>query len=480
MSYRQVAESIRVCKAMPTKKGDIITNLIRPEKTSQYQIVYLLYSPSNKQRLSDEDFREIYYLLTDLYPSEVDSATDVIDLLCDLSTATKTTASINRIYEITHKILEIHTDNESVAYSLTNVIKRISKEDLRIFLHRLSNRGSIISRYDVIKGIARANGVLVRHVRKASFLIGLERVCERLSRDEEITSIIKPPLGMPLIIPSPAIVKNIDDIPFGETLVEIPEGMRYTIHVLDDSIKLFDATGIENEVDENTMSMMQSMKLKKGIYLAEYAAGRDIEWKIVDYLTPKDDTMPFKHRRNKLDIPKWAIKEMVSINDAKYYLEHTGIDRVGILWNSNGILTYESTIYESALVNPKKVHKSVFEVLGGVYIKQEAHSRPRLSKWRIGVRDGDDIYSVGLVDIEESLSLMRFVNPHKIKDGEQVSLNSPLYVNVNVISSGWGDYGAYVQGIIVSVAEQAGRKDCVSIDELEALNKRWDNNGGID
>ena len=100
----------------------------------------------------------------------------------------------------------------------------------------------------------------------------------------------------------------------------------------------------------------------------------DIEWQIIDYLTPKDDTTPFKHRRNKLGIPKWAIKDMIFINDAKYYLEHTGIDRVGILWNSNGILTYESTIYESALVNPKRVHKSVFEVLGGVYIKQEAHS----------------------------------------------------------------------------------------------------------
>ena len=463
---------------MPTKKGDIITNLIRPEKMSQYQIVYLLYSPSNKQRLSDEDFREIYYLLTDLYPSEVDSSADVISLLCELSTTTKTTASINRVYEITHKILDVYTDNESRAYSLTNIIKRINKDDLQVFFQRLSNRGSIITRYDVIKGIARANGVLVRHVRKASFLIGLERVCERLSRDEEITSIIKPPLGMPLIIPSPAIVKNIDDIPFGETFVEIPEGVRYTIHVLEDCIKLFDATGIENEIDENSLVVIQSMKLKKGIYLAEYAAGRDIEWLIIDYLTPKDDTTPFKHRRNKLGIPKWAIKDMIFINDAKYYLEHTGIDRVGILWNSNGILTYESTIYESALVNPKRVHKSVFEVLGGVYIKQEAHSRPKLSKWRIGVRDGDDIYPVGLVDIDESLSLMRFVNPHKVKDGEEVSLNSPLYVNVNVISSGWGDYGAYVQGIIQSVAEQAGRKDCVSIDELEALNKRWDDDGG--
>ena len=67
---------------------------------------------------------------------------------------------------------------------------------------------------------------------------------------------------------------------------------------------------------------------------------------------------------------------------------------------------------------------------------------------------------------------MRFVNPHKVKDGEEVSLNSPLYVNVNVISSWLGRLWAYVQGIIQSVAEQAGRKDCVSIDELEALNKK--------
>lgn len=476
--YRQLAESVRVCKVMPTKKGDIITNLIRPEKMSQYQIVFLLYPPSSNQRLSDEDFREIYYFLTDLYPSEVDSNADVIDLLSNLSSSTRTTASINRVYDATFNILEVYTDNESRAYHLKYILSRIAVDDLKIFFHRLSNRGSIITRYDVVKGIARANGVLVRHVRKASFLIGLERVCERLSRDEEITSIIKPPIGMSLIIPSPAIISNINDIPFGETFVEIPEGVRYSLHILPNCIKLFDSTGIEQEIEDESISLIQSMNLDQGIYLAEYAAGRDVEWKIVDCLTPKEDTMPFKHRRKGLKIPKWALKDMVSINDATYYLEHIGINSVGILWNANGILTYESTIYESALVNPNKVHKSVFEVIGGVYVKEEIHSRPKLSKWRIAVRDGDDIYPVGLVDIDDGVSLMRFVNPHKVKDGEEVTLNSPLYVNVNVIASGWGDYGAYVKGIIQSVAEQAGRKDCVSIDELEALTKRWDKEYG--
>jgi len=477
--YRQVAESLRVCKTIPTKKGDIITNLLLPNKLGQYQIVYLLYSPSNKQRLSDEDFREIYYLLTDLYPEEVDSQADIFELFSNLSTTSKTTASINRVYSIVANVLEMCGNNGCRAMYLKTVFNRISKQDLVILLERLSNRGSVVTRYDVVKGIARANGVLLRHVRKASFLIGLDRVCERLSRDEDITSLVKPPLGMPLVIPSPSIVKNVGDIPFGECFVEIPEGERLTLHILKDSKKMYNSTGLEYEIEESMNSMIESINLNQGIYLVEYASGRDIELKIVDMLTPSIDTMPFKKRRDNMKIPKWALKEMTPVVDASYYLEKVGTQQVAILWNANGILTYESTIYESVLVNAHKVHKSVFEVLGGVYVKEEIHSRPKLSKWRLGVRDGDDIYPVGLVDIDQGLSLMRFVNPHKVKDGEEVTLNSPLCVNVNVISSGWGDFGAYVQGIIQSVAEQAGRKDCVSIDELEALNKRWDGDGDI-
>ena len=57
-------------------------------------------------------------------------------------------------------------------------------------------------------------------------------------------------------------------------------------------------------------------------------------------------------------------------------------------------------------------------------------------------------------------------------------MNSPVFVNVKLISSGWGDYGAYIQGLIVGVASRAGLNDCVSIDEIEALTKRWDEEYG--
>lgn len=478
MNYRIFSESIRVCKAIPKDKSKVIKNMLLMCPLSQWKIAYLCHAPSSKHRLSDEDLREIYFLLTDLYPEEVEENPNPISMLADLSKANKTVAIIDRVFETTHSVLESCENNVQRASLIRPLFSRITSQDLLCFFYRLSNRQGAINRHDVTKALAHANGGLMRHVRKASFLIGLEKVCDRLSRQESIHDVLRPAIGMPMVIPSPTIC-NVRDIPFGRTYLEIPEGERMTLHVLKDDIRLFNVAGERIDDEDSTLQMIvEASGVKEGIYLVEYASGRDIEMMFVDLLTPSVETMPFEKRRKKIGCPKWALKPMNEIEDATFYLEHVGTKQPVILWNANGILTYESSVYESALMNIEQVHKSVFMVVGGLYVKENPLSRPVLSKWRIAVRDGDSHYDVGLVDIDPTVSLMRFTNPHKIIEGEQVSMNSPVFVNVNVISSGWGDYGAYIQGVIESVASRAGLNDCVSIDEIEALTKRWDEEYG--
>jgi hypothetical protein len=464
---------------MPQDKSKVIKNMLLTSPMSQWKIAYLCHAPSSKHRLSDEDLREIYYMLTDLYPEEVEDDPNPILMLSELSRANKTVAIIDRVFETTRTVLETLDCNEQRALTIRPLFSRVTSQDLMTFFFRLSNRQGAINRHDITKALAHANGELMRHVRKASFLIGLEKVCDRLSRQESIHDVLRPAIGMPMIVPAPTIC-DIQDVPFGRTYLEIPEGERMTLHVLIDDVKIFNVAGNDVEVEDSTRQMVESAGLGVGIYLVEYASGRDVEMMVVDLLTPSDETMPFEKRREEIGCPDWVLKPMKEIEDASYFMEHVGTKQPVVMWNANGILTYESSVYETILMNAHEVHKSVFMVVGGVYVKETPQARPRLSKWRVAVRDGDSYYPVGLVDIEPTLSLMRFTNPHKIVEGEEVSMNTPVFVNVKVISSGWGDYGAYIQGIIESVASRAGRNDCVSIDEIEALTKRWDDEYGDD
>ena len=472
-NYREVAESIRVCSVIGGKKAEVIENLLRKNHLSQWKIVYLLYPPSSQTRLSDEDFREIYYLLTLLYPEEVEPDPDPINLLAYLSNAKKTTAITDRVYDITSKVLVEGTDNKVRAMLLRPLFARLTREDMFYALMRMSVRGSSIKRHDVVKALGRANGKLLRNVRKASMLIGMEKVCDRLSRGEEIQDIITPAFGRPLILPSPSVA-TLDALPFGKCFMEIPEGQWMTLHVLDDAIMLFDAGGAEIEVEYSTLNMVKSAGVDKGIYLVEYATGRDMEIQIIDQLNQENDMTSFAKRREALDCRSWAIKPMKELTDASYYMESVGTTQPVLLWNYNGILTYENSIYEVALLNAHKAKQSVFRVVGGVYTVETPMAAPKLTKWRVAVRDGDSYYEVGLIEAEPHVSLMRFVKPHKIVEGEEVAMISPVFVKVKVIGSGWGDYGAYIQGVITSHEEQAGMSGCVSIDELEALSKGWD------
>lgn len=471
MNYREVAETIRVARAYDKNRYKLVQNLLMKSHLNQWRIVYLMYASSSKHRLSDEDLREIYFKLTDLYPEEVEENPDIIGLLSELSRAKKTVAITDRVMDITKKVLDPSITNTERAALLRPVFFRVERQDLFYLILRLSVRKNVINRHDVIKALGRANGKLYRNLRKASFLIGMEKVCDRLSRNEEIQDVLTPPIGRPLIVPSPAVT-DVDTLPFGKSYLEIPEGQWMTLHVMKGGVRLFDSGGADVEVEFDTLQMVESAKIAEGIYLVEYASGRDNELLILDQWSQDDDMIHFEKRRENISCAPWAIKPMIEIKDAVYYMEHVGIKESVLLWNAHGILSYENSIYEVGLLNSSMSRRSVFAVVGGVYTCKEIGAAPKLSKWRVAVRDGEDLYPVGL--IESQTNLTRFTNPHKIIEGEEVTMISPVYVYVDVIGSGWGDYGAYIQGQITSVASEAGQKDCVGIDELEALSKGWE------
>ena len=222
-NYREVAESIRVAQVLKRKRFSLIENLLRKNELNQWKIVYLMHSPSSPVRLSDEDLREIYFALTDLYPEEVESNPDPVNLLSYLSKAKKTTAIAERVFEITRQVLHEDRDNLERAALLRPLFSRIEREDLFYALLRMSSRPMPINRHDIVKALARTNGNLLRNVRKASFLIGMEKVCQRLSRGEGLQDVLTPAFGMPMILPSPSVL-HIDDLPFGKCFTEIPEG----------------------------------------------------------------------------------------------------------------------------------------------------------------------------------------------------------------------------------------------------------------
>ena len=461
MKFRVLAESKRVIPQI--KARDIVANCIAAEKMHQYHVVYWFYSAIDKKRMSDEDLREMFLHLTDAYPEEVMDDPDLIQILADLSKTDRTEIESRHVCSVISMIINAD-DNEQRARLIAPLFSRIDQRDMREIIMRISNRSSSISRSDVVFGLAKANGELYRRVKKASLLVGMERVCNLFSMGESISEIIKPVLGAPLLIPSPSVF-SLKDVPFGECFSSKPEGVWCSAHVENGKCILMDSSG--NVMEETTIP------IPDGIWLVEYAAGRNQEIQIIDRLNCPDGGLDFKNRRASVETllgeqQHWLLKKM------EYHESALSIDTEGatLLWNARGVLSFENSPYEVVLVQMKPQNTKVMRLISGLWVQLHEESNIHLGKWRVGARDGNSYFPIGVIPAKDDdirKQLTKFCEETKAVVGAEASVMSPVFVDVEMVSTGWGDYGPYVDGVIKGINRTAGINECMSVIEIEML-----------
>ena len=213
LSYRAIAETWRVL-TKARNRSDLIANNLIAASSNQWPVAFFFYSPASEFRLSDEDFREMYYLLTGALPSEVEDSPDPLVLLSQLCESEVTDMSMLSAYTRIEGILKPNIDNETRSKLLHPLFFKLNSRDMKVFLHRLSVRGGPAKRRDIISGLAKANGERFHHIRSSINLTGLKKTAMLLSGGAFEYEVIRPRNGWPLVIPSPTFVDDPASIQF--------------------------------------------------------------------------------------------------------------------------------------------------------------------------------------------------------------------------------------------------------------------------
>jgi len=468
LSYRAIAETWRVL-TKARNRSDLIANNLIAASSNQWPVAFFFYSPASEFRLSDEDFREMYYLLTGAFPSEVEDSPDPLVLLSQLCESEVTDMSMLSAYTRIEGILKPNIDNETRSKLLHPLFFKLNSRDMKVFLHRLSVRGGPAKRRDIISGLAKANGERFHHIRSSINLTGLKKTAMLLSGGAFEYEVIRPRNGWPLVIPSPTFVDDPASIQFTKCFVENAEGAWVTIHINDNQCLGFTASGGElPEAPTTLRGWAQGANIPNGIYLCDYAEMRDNPLLVVDWLTPDDTKMSFESRRKwvKETIARWAIKVLTELDDPLSVVELSEKNPV-VLRNARGILSYENTSDELVLIRAEKKPR-VLRVTNGKVVQLQTGSAP-YPVWTVSARDGLGYYPLG--ELESNAEATKYIKRHiesayKMQDGENIRVDVPCFVEVAVDAAGWGDYGPYISGSIVKGSPSSGISDVIGVEEI--------------
>tara|TARA_R110002096_G_scaffold73787_1_gene174868 strand:+ start:1376 stop:2779 length:1404 start_codon:yes stop_codon:yes gene_type:complete len=455
------------------KKDLLIANNLRATISIQWPVVYLLYSPSSESRLSDEDFREIYFILTGAFPSEVMDNPDLIRLLSGLSETETTDVTVVSAYMRIEKIIQ-NKDNDVRAALLRPMFYRVNERDMWAFLARLSVKGGAVKRRDVISGLALANNERYHHVRSSVNLTGLKRTVALLQTGSFDYNAVRPRLGVPMIIPSPSFEKDPASVGFTKCYAEEIEGAWVTIHNTAAGVTFgFTSSGEEMPDEDNESSLRawaEAVGLPVGIFLCDYAEMRDLQVMVIDWLTPSDPKMPYQKRLGYLSdhVASWALKSMTLLDDPLSSIEITGNKRPIVLRNARGIISYENTPDEIVLIKTEETPK-IFRLTSGKVVQSQTGSPPFIM-WSLSARDGLGYYPIGDMNADGQL-VDKYIKRHitssfKMIEGETVRIDVPCFVEVEVDTAGWGDYGPYIIGRIVKGSPSSGISNVVGVEEL--------------
>ncbi len=469
LSYRSLAESWRVMAAYKLRnRAEIVANNLRASMTDPWTVIAYFYPRSlNGNRLSDEDFREIYYLLTNAYPSEIEPNPDPIAHLVQLSETETTTGNAKSVVDRISKILA-SDDNEVRAWLIRPLFDRINKRDLHPLFMRLSVRSAPIRRREVIGALALAYDQPFHHIRTSANLLGLGNTVNDLSLHSFDYTAVRPLVGSPLVIPTPTLVESVSTVAFTKCLLETVEGAWVTIHRGNETIG-FTASGYELPDDDDWIEKWaDAIGLEPGIYLCDYAEMRDNPLLLIDWLDPSDPQMTFAKRRERFEgIPEWATKPMIALDRPYHSEKYQETGHPFLLRNARGILTYENTIEEVALLNPVSKHR-IMRVLSGRVFQNLAQGPNLYVLWKLGVRDGFDYFPITEMtsgDLTDQ-DFKRYCAEWKWLPGEAIRIETPLFVKVNILTSGWGEIGAYLNGNIVGIDSSAGLADTMGVEEI--------------
>ena len=473
--FRVVAETSRILNKMK-KPQQTLAGCLAGSMSDQWPIIHFFYSPSSPVRLSDEDLREIYFHLTDAYPSEIEDNPDLIICLSRLSQTDKTTVTVGRVSGVIEQILSNDKNNEQRAMLLRPLYSRINEKDMRSVIRRLSFFATVSKRAWIISSLAIANKMSLSVMRRACLITGLQQVAHLCSiKDyDAVVEAQTPRIHNGLIIPAP-LSKKITDVRFSKCLVDSPQGEFITVHKSVDKISLFDSAGhlVEESLIADDLMPMWSIPLtvlSNGVYLGEYADGREMEVLILDTYTAKPN-LSLIERRN--EIPSIILKPMVEAPFPKAAEQNN--KNALLLWNPSSLLTYENSQDEVVIIDSNP-NQCIFRVLSGVWGEVVENGGIRLAKWRIGAVDADDYLPVGVIEASVDLSkqLAKYCEGSSAYEGENVAINTPVFVEVNVLASGFGVLGGYVQGEITNIANNAGKRDVVRVEQLDFLNQDGD------
>ncbi len=437
------------------------------------ELIDFFYEDSRIDRkLTDEDLREVFYHLTDLYPEE---AVDDPDIVSELSKLVKSDEETKMTFGFAYQRMQdiLNADSNSVrAMIIRIVLKRTHPRDAYWFLLRLTRTANPFKRRDILKALGQCYGMTTQRLMQESMFASIRSVAERVMAGDELIGV--PSAGNSLILPLPRRHKG-EDLPFTgkEAELEVVRGERLTLHIGEDIGSVaYDPHGVEvEEIDSTQLASC----LEAGIYVVEHTPQDDFPLKVCDILTLEGtDAHEWTRskRRQYIDdnVSDLLVKDTQRVESMKAVKKLSPKNGIVFIHNPESILTFTNSNDEVVLFSTKHTGE-VFRLVAGVWRHEPARGLV-LNGWRVAARDGiDGYYEVGTITAEPHLEkkLAHLTTAGLAVEGSRVDMKAPTFVEVEIHYADYDERGIHIQGVITGLAPSAGLSDVVPVEEVEHL-----------
>ena len=466
--FSHIAASCRQAYNGIRRPAIVLESCFNMNRTEMVEYIQFFYEDDRVEyRLTDEDLREIFYLLTDVYPEEVEDDPDLVQIISNLSRVNETKSPFSRIHSLMKGILDAD-DNRIRAMQMRSVLTRLTARDAYWVILRLQRKANPFKRRDVIMALANVFNLPTTRLQRASSFMQLPMLAKYLIEGKEIPS--TPAIGDKMLMPLPVRWTNAN-LPYTDTYLEVIRGERLTLHIEENHAMLRDPNG--DEVDED-LGVFTTDSFPNGIYIVERVVADDFPISVVDYILSKDNIqdMTFEKRREYLEenIPDMFIKPISHVRNPSEMKRKCPKNGIVLLHNGSQVVDYTNP--RSSIVRfSTKATGDVFRLIGGVWLHIEGRGLC-LAGWRVAARDGvDGYYEVGTIRAEPDLEkkLGKMTKDAKALEGEIALMKGATFVQVDVHFTDYDDRGIVIQGVITDIIDDAGISDVVPVEEVEWL-----------